>query len=65
LYVACEYGFSWDKGIRVFYNEDESLIYTPDPITNLKPFALAACSDESDLDSVYELLVRHPDAIGV
>jgi hypothetical protein len=65
LHVACEYGFSWDKGIRVFYNEDESLIYTADPLTNLKPFALAACSDESDLDSIYELLVRHPDAIGV
>jgi len=65
LHVSCEYGFSWDKGIRVFYNEDESLIYTSDPLTNLKPFALAACSDESDLDSIYELLVRHPDAIGV
>ena len=63
LYAACEYGISWDKGLRVLYREEESIVDMPDPLTNLKPFALAACSEESDIDTIFELLVHNPGAI--
>jgi hypothetical protein len=63
LHVSCEYGISWAEGLRILYREEESIIDMSDPLTNLKPFALAACSKESNIDTIYELLVRNPGAI--
>jgi hypothetical protein len=63
LHVACDYGISWNAGLRVLYHERGSCVDALDPKTNLKPFALAASGNESELSSVYELLRLSPTAI--
>jgi len=64
LHVGCAYGMSWKTGLRVLYHERETLVEVPDSsYTGLMPFALAACGEESDLTSVYELLRLYPTAL--
>lgn len=57
--IACHYGLPWED-LRVLFHEDDKKYLTHvDERTQLKLFALAAC-DQSDLDVIFELIVRHP-----
>ena len=60
LCTAAQYGLQWTNGMKEVAQEDMNRISNVDEITGLNVFMLAAAGDDSDLTSVYELLLLQP-----
>lgn len=55
-------GLPWDEGTRAVFESNMPAIEEVDRGTGLKPFMLAACGTESDLEGVFNLLRENPVA---
>lgn len=62
--IACHYGLPWESLRVLFHEDDENYLTRVDEQTQLKLFALAAC-DQSDLDVIFELIVRNPATLEI
>lgn len=62
LHVACMHGMSWNRGLEKIVEANVAALEIYDPVSNLAPFAaIAAASDH--LESVYQLLRKHPSVL--
>ena len=61
IHVAAKYGLKWEDGMKCIIEANQAAMIEKDPMTGLYPFALAAVGEDSDLSSIYELLMRRLD----
>jgi hypothetical protein len=63
LVVACTYGFKWKSGGgigRILENCNIDELHQIDPVSGLYPALLLAASHGSDVDAIYDLILREP-----
>jgi len=63
IHIALERGIAWDNGTGDLVKANSTVIKTPDKLTGLFPFALAAVGEGNDLESIFELLRRFPEGV--
>ncbi len=63
IHIASENGMAWCDGMHSLVKANLPVIKTPDEVTGLFPFALAAAGDSKDLQSIFELLRRFPEGV--
>jgi hypothetical protein len=68
LHTAVQYGLKWDDEVEDILNANVFAASDLDPVTNLYPFLLAACStgkqEGYDLNSIYQLARCNPNCVG-
>lgn len=60
LFCAVETGFKWSDKLQEIYRSYMPAITEIDPLTGLSLFMLAAIGPDSDLNTVYHLLLEYP-----
>jgi len=63
LFTASEQSVKWSNGVCAILKGYGAAIEDVDVVTGLEVFMLAAVGEESDLETVYNLLLDHPAAI--
>ena len=66
LHIAVSNGHQWDEGVRELFRAYPQAIGSPDPVSKLWPFQLAAIpvgESQASLDTVLELLLAEPNVL--
>jgi len=63
LFIASQQNVKWSDGLCNILNGYGAAIEDADVVTGLEAFMLAAAGKESDLETIYNLLLDHPAAI--
>ena len=63
-HIAIEAGLRWSEGLESIFKRDkfESLVI-PDNDTGLLPFMIAATENNSDLSTLYRMIVQYPEVL--
>jgi len=63
LFSATESKVKWSDQLQSIFESNMQAVEEMDPFTGLAPFMLAAVGTDSDLETVYHLLIEHPTTI--
>ena len=63
IHVASSHGLHWDHGMSTLIERDYEVLESKDEVTGLLPFMTFASSSSADLNTLFEIMKKHPESV--